>query len=175
MTDRQAPTKIDKLFALKAVEKKAEEERKLLEYECRDELIEAFNADGTDRRTSPFFGVDAGKFSLKRFKAKPAKKELAFSLSDDELFAEWLEDNKGAAIEYAKRHVDDFAEWHFRGSGEVADGIEMTETEVPGQPERLTAQVYSFKPDVVLSKLAENGNFLEGANRLLLGDGDVQG
>ena len=61
---------IDKLFALKAVKSKVDEEYKLLEGECRQELLEAYEKDGTDRKTSPYFGPDAGKFSIKLIKGK---------------------------------------------------------------------------------------------------------
>ena len=166
------PSKLDKLFALKAVEKKVTDERKLLEYECRDELLAAYEADGTDRRTSPFFGPEAGKYSVKRFKAKPPIVNVEYGMADDEEFAEWLEANQGSAISYVKAHAVEFAQSHFDATGELPDGFTRVEYEEPGEPERVTAQVYSFKPDIVLEKLAEHGNVLEGANRLLLGDGD---
>lgn len=164
------PTKIDKLFALKAVEQKVTEERKLIEYECRDELLEAFGADGTDRRTSPYFGSDAGKFSIKRIKGKPPKEVTEFNLADDEAFAEWLESNVDAAMSFAKLHYADFARHHVESTGELPDGVSMVSYEEPGTEPSVTAQVYSFKPDMVLEKLG--GNFLEGANQLLIGDGD---
>lgn len=164
------PTKIDRLFALKAVEQKVKEERELVEYECRDELLEAFKADGTDRRTSPYFGPDAGKYSVKRMKGKPPTTVTEFNLADDEEFAEWLEGNVGAAVAYAKLHYADFAKSQVESTGELPDGIAMVTYEQPGTEPSVTAQVYSFKPDLVLEKLG--GNFLEGANRLLLGDGD---
>ena len=163
---------IDRLFALRALEQKISEERKLLEYECRDELLEAFKADGTDRRTSPFFGPDAGKFSVKRYKAKPATVNVDYNVTDGGEFADWCADNVADLAEYVGAHATEFARWHFDATGELPDGIARVEYEEEGEPERLSAQVYSFKPDIVLSKLAEGGNFLEGANRLLLGDGD---
>ena len=165
------PTKIDKLFALKALEQKVTEERKLVEYDCRDELLEAFEVDGTDRRTSPFFGPEAGKFSIKRIKGKPPKEVTEFNLADDEAFAEWLEENKDAAMSFAKLHHSEFAKHHVESTGELPDGIAMVSHEEPGTEPYATAQVYSFKPDIVLEKLG--GNVLEGANRLLLGDGDA--
>jgi len=163
-------TKIDKLFALKAVEQKVTEERKLLEAECRDELLDAYRADGTNRRESPFFGPDAGKFSIKRYKAEPDKECVDYALADDVEFADWLEDNIDAAVSYVKRHAVDFAEEHFGMTGELPDGTTRVAYTEPGKPERITAQIYVFKPDVVLSKF--DGNLLEGANRLLLGDGE---
>ena len=163
-------SKIDKLFALKAVEQKVKEERELLEYECRDELLEAYAKDGTDRRTSTFFGPDAGKFSIKRFKAKPGKTVTEYNLADDEAFADWLADNPSAASRFAKLHAADLAEWWFDANGELTDGVSRVEYEEEGTPERVTAQVYSFKPDVVIERLG--GNLLEGANRLMLGESD---
>jgi len=164
-------TKIDKLFALKALEQKITEERELLEYECRDELIAAFNEEGTDRRTSPLFGPDAGKFSIKRYKAEPGKTVTEFELVDDEAFAGWLEENQSAVFGFAKLHATDLAKWWLDSNGEMADGIEVTTREEEGKPERLSAQIYSLKPDMVLDKLG--GNFLAGANELLL-EGDSE-
>lgn len=164
------PTKIDKLFALKALEQKVTDERKLIEYECRDELLEAFETDGTDRRTSPYFGADAGKFSVKRMKGTPAKQVTEFNLADDMAFADWLESNVGALIAYAKNHYQEVSKYHIENTGELPDGIAMVSYEEPGKEPYITAQVYSFKPDIVIDKLG--GNLLEGANRLLLGESD---
>lgn len=163
-------TKIDKLFALKAVEQKVTEERKLIEYECRDELLEAFEADGTDRRTSPYFGADAGKFSIKRMKGTPAKEVTEFNLTDDVEYAEWLESNASTLIAYAKLHHAEIAKYSVDNFGELPDGIAMVSYEEPGKEPYVTAQVYSFKPDIIIDKLG--GNMLEGANRLLLGESD---
>ena len=163
-------TKLDKLFALKALEQKIVEERKLIEYECRDELLEAYRNDGTDRRTSPYFGPEAGKFSIKRYKAKPDKKVVEFDLTDDAAFAEWLDKNTDHVIGHLILNYRSFVGAYFEGTGELPDGITITEHVEPGEPERLTAQVYSFKADLVLEKLGEN--FLEGANQLLLSDGN---
>ena len=159
-------TKIDKLFALKAVKKKIDEEYKLLEGECREELLEAYRKDGTDRKVSPFFGSDAGKFSIKRTGGKDAETVRDFVLADDEKLAEWLEANPDAALRYAMLNAKDFARYWVNWSGEIPDGMEMTETHVEATPPTLTAQVYSFKPDVVLDKLG--GNVLDGVNELLL-------
>lgn len=166
------PTKLDRLFALKAVEKRAGEERKLLECECRDELLEAYRADGTDRRASPFFGPEAGKFSVKRVKAKPASEAVGYSVSDEGALDAWLAANAGSAVAYVRAHAAEFARAHFEGTGELPDGIGRDVYASEGEPERVTAQLYGFKPDVVLAKLAEGGGFLERANRLLLGGGE---
>lgn len=163
------PTKIDKLFALKAVKKKIDEEYKLLEGECREELLEAYGKDGTDRKTSPFFGPDAGKFSIKSTGGKDAETVREFEVADDEKLAEWLEENKGAALRYAMLNAKDFAAYWVNWSGEIPDGVEMTETHVEATPPTLTAQVYSFNPSVVLEKLG--GNMFEKVNELLLDDG----
>lgn len=164
------PTKIDKLFALKALKKKVDEEYKLLEGECREDLLEAYAQDGTDRKVSPFFGAEAGKFSIKRSGGSEASTEDEFALDDDEALAEWLEANQGAAIRYAMLNAADFGAYWLHWSGEVPDGISLKRVEVPAQPPTLSAQVYSFKPEVVIDKLG--GNLLAGANALLLGEVD---
>lgn len=167
------PNKIDRLFALKALEQKVKEERELTEYECRDELIEAYLNDGTDRRTSPYFGNGAGKYSIKRINGKPAQEEVTYVLVDDVAFAEWLESNVDSLVSFAKLRASDFSRIYFESTGEKPDGIER-ETHVvkPATEPSVTAQVYSFKPDVVLEKLAENGNVFEQANKLLLEEGE---
>lgn len=163
-------TKIDKLFALKAVKNKVDEEYKLLEGECREELLEAYGKDGVDRKSSPFFGPEAGKFSIKLTGGKDAETVREFEMADDEKLADWLEENKGAALRYAMLNAKDFASYWVSWSGELPDGMEMTETHVEATPPTLSAQVYSFKPDVVLDKLG--GNVLDGVNELLLGEGE---
>lgn len=167
------PNKIDKLFALKALEQKVKEERELLEYECRDELIEAFKQDGTDRRTSPYFGAEAGKYSIKRIKGKPAQEEVAYVLADDVAFAEWLESNVDSLMSFAKLRASDFSRIYFESTGELPDGIkrEMYVSKPATEPS-VTAQVHSFKADKVLEKLAESGNVFEQANMLLLEEGE---
>lgn len=163
-------TKIDKLFALKAVKGKVDEEYRLLEGECRQELLEAYEKDGTDRKTSPYFGPDAGKFSIKRMRGKKAEVRVEFNICDDEALAEWLEANHGAALRYAILNGADFGMFWFNFTGELPDGISRVEYEEPGTPDTLSAQVYSFKPEVVIDKLG--GNLLERTNELLLGDGE---
>lgn len=163
------PTKIDKLLALKAVKSKVDEEYKLLEGECRQELLEAYEKDGTDRKTSPYFGPDAGKFSIKRIKGKKPETGVEFNMCDDEALAEWLESNHDAALRYAILNGADFGRYWFYFTGELPEGISRVEYEEPGTPDTLLAQVYSFKPDIVIEKLG--GNLLEMTNELLLGDG----
>lgn len=165
-------TNVDRLFALKALETRIAEERKDLECECRKELLGKYFEDGTDRMASPYFGPDAGKFSIKHYKATPDSTVRTFKLADDEAFAEWCEDNVDSLVSYAKSHVASISEWMVGKTGELPDGTAFEDTHVPGKPEVLSAQVYSFKSDTVLDKLAQGGNILEGANRLLLGDGE---
>lgn len=164
------PTNIDKLFALKAVEQKVVEKRKDIEYVCREELLAAYEEDGTDRKTSPLFGPDAGKYSIKRMKGSPEREVTEFNLADDVAFADWLEENVGAAISYVKVHASEFAETYIAAHGEVPDGIAVVKHVEPATEGSVSAQVYTFKPDIVLEKLGGR-NILEGASRLL-GDGD---
>ena len=167
----EKPTKVDKLFAYKAVEQRITNERKALEYECRDELVAAYSEAGTDRLIAPMF-PDAGKFSIKRIKGKPAREVVEYNLADDVAFAEWLEDNVGSAISYVKANATDFARRHFEGEGELPEGISRVCYEEPATEPTITAQVYSFKPDEVFNKLAENGNVFDEVNRLMLGGGN---
>lgn len=163
-------TKYDKLFALKALKRKVDDEYKLVEGECRETLLAEYDKDGTDRKTSKFFGPEAGKFSIKRTGGCEAHVDQDFTLDDDEKFVEWLEGNKDAAVRYAILNAPDFGRYWLNWSGELPDGITLEEIEVPAQPPTLSAQVYSFKPDVVIGKLG--GNLFEEVDRLLLGDGN---
>lgn len=165
-------TNVDKLLALKALETRIVEERKDLECECRKELLGKYFEDGTDRMVSPYFGPDAGKFSVKHYKETPDSSVRKFRLIDDEAFADWCEWNIDAVVSYAKSHAASVAEWVVDKTGELPCGTYFEDVHVPGKPEVLSAQVYSFKPDVVLDRLAQGGNVLEGANELLLGDGE---
>lgn len=166
------PTKIDKLMAYKALEQRVTNERKALEYECRDELVTAYKETGTDRVISPLFGADAGKFSIKRIKGKPAHEVVEYNLADDVAFAEWLEENADSAISYVKTHARDFGQTHFEATGELPEGISRVTYEEPATEPTITAQVYSFKPEIVINKLAENGNVFDEVNRLMLGGGN---
>lgn len=165
-------TKVDRLFALKALESRIKDEREQLEHECREELVARYGAEGIDRMQSPYFGPEAGKYSVKRYKAVPDSTKLDFYMGDDVAFAEWCEENLDAVVAYAKAHAADFAQWWMSRSGELPGGMDYEDVVVPGKPESISAQVYSFNPDIVLEKLAYGGNVLEGANRLLLGDGE---
>ena len=166
------PTKIDRLFALKALEQKITEERKLVEYECRDELIESVKADGSDRRISTYFGPEAGKFSIKRMKGKPPQETVRYDNEDWDEFDAWIKDNFEEAVNFIFQKCSLFCEWWFDRTGEVPAGVNRVVEVMPGTEGSLSAQVYSFKSDIVLAKLAEGGNIFEGANQLLLGDGD---
>ena len=163
-------TKYDRLFALKALKKRVDEEYKLCEGDCRETLLMEYEEDGTDRKTSKFFGPEAGKFSVKRTGGSEAHVDLEFSLDDDVVFCEWLDENKDAAIRYAIANAQDFGRFWLNYSGEKPDGIEVDEIAVPAQPPTLSAQIYSFKSNVVIDKLG--GNLIEGVNQLLLGDGE---
>lgn len=162
---------IDKLFAFKALEQKVKEQREMLEYECRDELIEAYEADGTDGRRSPMFGKEAGKYSIKVYKATPDKVTERFEMDDWDAFSDWIDANADAARDFAFVKGEAFAAYWMAKCGELPDGISLVRDVEPGKPERVSAQVYSFKPDIVIEKLSEGGNLFERANALLLGDG----
>lgn len=165
--------KIDRLFALKALEQRIAEERKLLEYECRDELLEAFEQDGTDRRVSPYFGPEAGKFSVKHYRERPGQEVVTYELEDWHEFSAWLDSDPKAAADFAFAKAELFAEWWTGRTGELPGGVSRKVAYEEGKPAYDSAQVYSFKPDLVLERLAECGNVFEGANRLLMeGDGE---
>lgn len=155
--------KVDRLFALKAVEKRLVEERKELEADVKQELAGDYAESGVTQRRSVMFGKEAGTLSY-----IPPKDEdrVEWNLADWTALAEWLANDPKVAEQYIFANFQDFGEWWLEQTGEVPDGIARVNYTVtkPGSA-RL-----AVKEEVVLSKFGPN--FLEEVNTLLLGEGD---
>ena len=151
-------TKSDRLFALKALEKRVKREREEAEAECRDALIGQFEDGGSDRMRSPYFGNEAGTFTY-----IPPKSEdvCEWRLCDWEGMAEWLDENRSAAEQFVFANFEQFAKWWSERTGEVPGGVSRAKvTRLKPGSTRL-----AVKEDVVLAKAGG----MEGMNALLLG------
>lgn len=157
--------KIDKLFALKGVEKKIHEAVAELDSECASDLIRAYEEEGTTQRRSQFFGKEAGTYSLVLPKEE-TKEE--WHIVDGDAFGTWLLENLSEAQSYIHENAEAFASWLVSTTGEIPEGMERkTYTVMSTSKPRL-----SVKADVVIDKLG--ANFLEATNQLLL-EGDSDG
>ena len=161
-------TKVDKLFAAKALLKALEKEVKILESECKDELREQYMEDGkTTQNRSRYFGTKAGCLSLTPGK-EPQRKVMEFVANQKDV-DEWMNGlHEDVFFGYALDNVEDFCKWCFAQTGEVIPGFERIEyMSDPGMP---TVKL-TVRENVVLPMLMESG-MLEGSVRYLLGDGE---
>lgn len=159
-------TPIDRYFAAKCIKKEIDEAYRNAESEAAIYLDEA-RGHGMPTLTSTYFGEDAGEY--KRGKTR-VKHVVEFSLSDSGALEKWVEGNTYTAFLFLKDYASEFGSWCMTMTGEIPDGIEMDEHDEP--PRVKAPQVYRYNHGLIKAKLAEGGNILEGANRLLLGDGD---
>lgn len=160
------PTKIDRLFAMKAVSKEIDAEVKSLESECKGELLDRYLEDGTDRLRSPYFGKDAGYLGISEGKAKEAT--VREFVSDPQKVVDWMDETHPETDGFAQDNIELFCSWWFAQTGEEIPGFERIEyAPEPGRP---TARLV-VKEKVVLPILKQSG-MLEGSVRFLLGDGE---
>lgn len=154
----------DRLFALKALEKRIKAEREELEAEVRTRLLEQYERDGNDRMRSPYFGKDAGTYTY-----IPPKEEegTEWNLCDWSSLAEWLAEDPKAAEQFVFANAATFGQWWFEQTGEVPEGINRVvyRATKPGQTKLVV------KDQVVFDKLGE-GNMFEQVNRLLTEGGE---
>lgn len=161
------PTKIDRLFAAKALLKKLDAEVKILESECKGELLEQYLEDGeTTQKRSRFFGTKAGCLSLT---PGVSKREVREYVADSQEVIDWIDDEHPDTDAFAKSHLEEFCSWWFKETGEAIPGFNRIEyMSEPGIP---TVKL-TVREKVVIPMLMESG-MLEGSVRYLLG-GDVE-
>ena len=101
--------------------------------QCDAELREAFERDGTDRKTIRINGVEVGKLSAKV--SKPSVEEQ-FQITDWGKYEEWYMDGGEEVVAQALAFVVtksvEFAEFYFKQTGEMPDGCDMVERSHPG-------------------------------------------
>lgn len=159
-------TKIDRLFAAKAVLKEAEKKVKELEAECKDELLSEYMQGGTDRKRSPFFGKESGYMGVTDGK----KSEVAYRtyIADEEQVLDWMDDEHPDCEGFARMYLEKFCEWWLESTGECIPGFVMLEYET--EPTKPSVRLV-VKEKVVIDKLRESGE-LDGIGQYLLGDGE---
>ena len=155
--------KMDKLFALKCLEKKVKSARERYEGECKLELARAYEEEGTTQRRSPLFGKEAGTFSY----IPPKIEEKTEYKTDMTAVVEFLTEEPKAAEMFILANPGQFYEFWVEQTGEIPGGITRStyEVEKPGST-RL-----AVKEDIVFEQLSST-NLLEDVNQLLLGDGN---
>ena len=160
------PTKLDQLFAAKAVLKDAGKKVAELEDECKAELLRKYGEDGTDRMRSPFFGTESGYMGVTA--GKGSEREVRMYVADANEVLDWMDEQHPDCEGFARDYIEEFCKWWFVHTGEDIPGFNRIEymTE-PGKP---TVRLY-VKEKVVLDKL-KNANLLEGVGQFLLGDGE---
>ena len=160
------PTKLDLLFASKAMAKEINARVKELEDECKAELLEEYETSGNDRKRSPFFGKEAGYIGVQE--GKPSEKVTRFQMVDADAVIDWMDATRPETDSFATANLAQFAEWWFEHMGEVPDGCTViTYDSEPGRP--IVKLV--VKEQVVLPKLAESHELKVATSTLMLGDG----
>ena len=155
---------VDRLIAAKWVKDKVDAAYKEAEIAASSELAELCGENGTTEIACLTFpGAGTYKYSQTR-----RKTVVEWNLADQEELNAWLQSNKQAAIAYAFSAGSDFAKWWFERTGELPDGVARVEYEEPAKagPPKL----YKYDAEVVGDAFERMGGWLEGANRLLLGD-----
>lgn len=165
-------SKVDLLFAAKAVSKEMAARVRALEDECKAELADDYMRDGTDRRRSPLFGDGAGWLSVVKRDPEPARRERRFQLTDPQAAIDWMEEARPDTDTFASENLEAFARWHFEATGELPGGCDLVEYEVPAVPAGVKSVTLTVKEKVVLPQLAGDAALLGEARRLLLGDGE---
>lgn len=158
------PTAIDRLVGLEWLKKRVDAEYKRAKVEAEEMLAEKRDADGTMELSPKAFGPEAGTYKYSKTRRKTV---VEYHVVDREAMRAWLNENHGAAIDYAIENADLFGERWFEDTGEVPEWLARVEYEEPAKagPPKL----YGFNPEVVESYLGTN--LMEGMQRLL-GDGD---
>ena len=163
-------TKADRLYLFGAYKKKVDEKYKAFKQECDAEFLDEYRETGSTTKRSALFGKKAGSYYIPIKEATEAHEEVEFNLADDEELANWLTENPEAAERYAILNAIDFGRFWLNWSGELPDGLTMVRYDVPGLPEQPGTPTLKVNADVVAEKV--EGGLLEGAARLLLGDGE---
>ena len=169
-----APTDMDKLTVAKSIEKKWHEEMvEPLEAKVKEDLLRRKEEEGIDKiTTSKFLGFEGGTMLLQKRKGKPGEKGERFYVYDVQAVIDWMDAERPDTDCFAQDNLEQFAEWHFRQTGELPDGCKIQPYSEPDQPDKL---VPTFKPNVdytISALLGMGGNVFENAERLMIGDGD---
>lgn len=170
---------VDRLVAATWVKQKVDAAYKEAEADAFDELAEFTErtASGiissyTDGNGDP---VVLGEYKYSQTRPKTV---VEYGISGLGGLPEWIGKNAEYVADWlatsAKKggdtYAQKFAEWYFGMTGEVPEGMSRTERTEPAR--RGAPKLYRFDAEAVGSYFESNGGWLEGANRLLLGDGE---
>lgn len=118
------PEKLEQLFAAKAVAAAFEKQVvKPLEDECKKEALKEFEEKGVDRRRSTLFGAKNAYLSV--VAGTEGEDVERFETTDMNALMDWFEDGDFDTWRFAFEHIQEFAEWHFRNTGECPDGCHL--------------------------------------------------
>ena len=164
---------VDRLIAVKRIKEKVDETYKKCELDAEVELGRLNAETGTTEIGSMLF-EGAGVYKYSKTRAKRIQK---YALDDESDLAEWVSQNPSAVAKWLASkagrdsiYAEQFGAWWFSLTGEVPDGMTRTEYE---EPPRIGApKVYQYDPLAIDAYFEENGGWLEGGSRLLLGDGE---
>lgn len=159
-------TKFDVLVAARATEKEFAKRVKALETEVKQEFMDRYRADGTDRMRSTVFDSKAAWMTLKG--GKPSERVTRFQVNDMQEVIDWMDENRPETDSFARDNLAQFAQWWFEHTGECPDGCSViTYDSEPVEP----VPVLTVKEAKVLPALQDNPSMLADVNVLLLGDG----
>ena len=159
-------TPIDRFFAADCVKREVDAVHKEAKAQAQIYLDEARD-NGQTSLISTYFGEEAGEYKRGRTRAKHVTE---YNVCDTEELMDWLRYNDVTMFSYIKSHAQEFIEWLMNETGEFPDWVSKDEHDEP--PTLKAPQIYRYDHELVKAKLAESGNILEGANQLLLGDGN---
>ncbi|MBQ9003057.1 MAG: hypothetical protein IJ087_14485 [Eggerthellaceae bacterium] len=161
------PTNFDLLVAAKAVEKTFAKRVKALETQVKDEFIEKYRNDGTDRMRSTVFDGKAAWMTMKG--GKPSETVTKFQMTDAQAVIDWMDENRPETDSFATDNLAQFAQWWFEHTGECPDGCKViTYDTEPTEP----TPALTVKEAMVLPVLQDNPRILGEVNELLLGEGE---
>ena len=160
----------DELVWLEAIIKEASKRRDELKGECRDDLLEAYERDGTTQKRSKLFGKEASVMSVTFSKPKEPHEVVEWNNTDWDEFSAWLDENHGQFNNFLFQNYKGFCEWWFERTGEVPDGIDRDTHMTDPEPERVSGTRLSVKPEKVFERLGIS--FEDGMRGLLPGDVD---
>jgi len=159
-------TKFDVLVAAKATEKEFAKRVKALEDECKEEFMERYRADGTDRMRSTVFDPKAAWMTLRG--GRPSERVRRFQLNDPQAAIDWMDAARPETDGFAQDNLERFCEWWFMQTGECPDGC--TVLEYDSEPVEPTPAL-TVKEAKVLPALKANAALLGEVNTLLLEEG----
>lgn len=161
-------TVTEKAILAKAVLRKFEEEvAGPLEQKAKEELLEEYRANGTDRRSTPNLGDKMGTLYIKAGKHVPAETVSVFAVDNVQEVVDWMDETRPDTDCFAADHVEEFAEWYFFTTGELPPGCVLKDQSHGGYD---TDPIAVLKPDYKKIDAAFAPQ-LEAVSRLMLGGG----